>query len=169
MSVTLNAVFAKLAQLEESKVPSPDENITFSYFLLDRPSSTTLYKWAQDNNIKNVEAPEKMHSTVVYSRVPFKGYNTYQNNLTLSPTTYRLATLNGALVLIYNHPIVKQQNRIARNCGAQSDYPIFIQHITISYSPGPIQRFLFNKLLIPRFPITFTREYLESITADTNI
>jgi hypothetical protein len=134
---------------------------TFSYFILDRESSTSLYKWAQEQNIKNIIHPDKMHCTVIYSKTKVINYFPYQIPIVLSPRTYKLNILNGALVLIFNHPIPRQQFMISKMHGATSDYPSFIPHITISYDPGSIN---IAKIVVPRIPITLTREYVESIS-----
>ncbi len=122
-------------------------------------SAAALEAWAREQGIANVVPAAEMHCTTVHSRTPVPAYkpaNQPWDREEIDPTTYWLARLNGALVLVFASAWVETRHAWALQCGATWDFEGYKPHVTLSYDPGPVQI-----ISPPRFAIELGEEWTD--------
>lgn len=77
---------------------------------------------------------EKLHSTVVYSRVQIAYVPVY--NTHILATKAKLHKFGDALVLLFDSPYLQERHLYGELLGATYDFPEYLPHITLSYDVG---------------------------------
>lgn len=144
--------------LEAEEITTKTPDAVYSYMELTDESAQALYKWSQKAGIPNPVTPDKYHSTVVYSTVPFTGYTLHKQPFSIDPSTYAFDVLIDALVLKFTSKIAKSQWEKAKKIGAKYTFSEYTPHITLSYDP---ENFDYSKIALPTFAIHFKTEHLQ--------
>jgi hypothetical protein len=105
----------------------------YTYRKLNATSIEYLHDWSQVNKIPNALRPVDYHCTVVQSDVPIPGYAADPTMVMLDPKTFGVQMLNQALVITFRSDALEEQWQRAMNLGAQSKWPTYVPHITLSY------------------------------------
>jgi len=93
-----------------------------------------LSEWMQENHIPNPVSAAELHVSVICSEIPVPGYIPDSNSVWVNPTTYSVGMLGEALVLKFRSEVLSQQWKEAQNLGAQSRWPTFQPHLSLSYA-----------------------------------
>ncbi len=114
--------------------------------------------------IPNPVPRDKLHSTIVYSRVyvPYKvASGSFEIANSGSFTIFETQDGSRALVLELESDYLTARHNYAKALGASYDFPDYRPHITMSYDVGPIS---FNGTF--NIPIVLDREYSEELNLD---
>lgn len=123
-------------------------------------------------NLPNRLAPEKFHSTLLYSRKPLPNYVPF-GIYPVSPTSdtnefelkvFKTASGKNALVLAYKSSFLSNRhNDLMKEHGGTWDHPTFIPHITLSYDIGDLKIDLGPASFISDRKIVIVEEYGDDI------
>lgn len=126
--------------------------------------------WAKAQGFDTVLLPDKLHCTLIYSKVECHwGEHTNliprRDLITASGGARSFDRLGneGAVVLRFQCAKLRDRVEQMKKFGAVSDYPIFKAHITITYNAGDIS--LANLKPFEK-PLLFGPEIFEEITKD---
>ena len=119
-----------------------------------------LNQWIQENQIPNPISPAELHATVVCSETAVPTYTPDPKSIWINPATYSIAILGEALVLRFRSEVLSRQWEQAKAMGAQSRWPTYQPHLSLSYSipedfdyseikPLPVQIILGEELIRP--------------------
>lgn len=156
---------------EEQESEQPGGTYAAVQFSTDTMNAIQNYQ--QYNNIPNCVPPEKLHTTLLYSRKHLPEYKAAGNytkpmygeaeQLEIWPTR---PDENGecanCLVLRFKcNELCERHNSLMDQHQATYDFPTYIPHITFSYDAGDID----TKQLSPyKGPIEIVKEYQEDLT-----
>lgn len=146
-----------------------------------KPDPTTtkaLVKWMTEAGIPNPVPAEKLHSTIIYSREAFAGYQPRMDItvVTSQPkrdewgyiidrpySLQRMGEDKNALALCFDSPELENQFYQALNLGASWDHADHKRHVTLTYDVGD---FDFTKLDLPTFELVFEPESVTVLADD---
>lgn len=116
---------------------------TYAGVYFDLATVNTLCKYIKDNKIPNAVPPEKLHTTLLYSRrycPNYKPTGKISPPLIGIPSEFKIwKTQNGknALVLTYEcKELVNRHKQLIYKHNATHDHPEYQPHITLSYNVG---------------------------------
>jgi hypothetical protein len=141
-----------------------------------KPSQETKDKLAdymEENKIPNPVKPEKLHTTVLYSRkylpnykpagklaIPYKckpvGFTVWKTN----PEDPKEEKANCLIVKFKCPELIARHEELMKEHGATFDYDKYETHITLSYSIGDLN---VDKLPKIDFDLEFDNEYAEEL------
>lgn len=147
------------------------EDGTFAGVHFDDHSVNALQQFVDDNQIPNQTPPDKYHATLLFSKVPIKGYEphgAYKQALTATPKD---VTIFGegdekALVIVLNAPELVKRHKYLMNKHPEAtwDYDEYIPHVTLSYNAGDFNIGTLNVADIG--PLSIIEEYGADIEPD---
>lgn len=118
--------------------------------------------------IPNLISPDKMHTTLIYSRVPLTNYLVPRNVShivvgSLTPDVFVTQSGKRAFVLKISDPWFNDRHSkiMLDNPKATYDYPDYTAHITISYDIGDTE--VPDSFEIEQGDLVVTREYYEDL------
>lgn len=130
-------------------------------------------KWIKDNKIPNPINPEKLHTTVIFSRNPIE--KQYQMNHQIisgnnfKPMKFEVfltsTSKKRALVIILDAPKAVEYHNYFMNHGGTHDFADFKPHITVSYDLGD---FDVKQLTLPDIIFDPVSVYTEPLDLDWN-
>lgn len=124
----------------------------------DEASTKLIVRMQQHLKIQDPIPPEKLHCTIAYSKKPLNILFTLSDSIHQAYIK-ALSSLNSFPVLyIESSSLRVRNNELKLLCGAISDYPDYIPHITLSYQEQPIVPFI-----IYDTPIVLHQEYHEKL------
>lgn len=148
----------------------------------DDNSVNKITQWLQSQEILNYVPPQDLHVTLVSSSKPFpiadqkavtenNPLNTFvlqkHECIPIDPSTYTISLwtkknpkdTDRCLVLQMRSDLLFKRYKLAEQCGAQSIWPEFVPHMTMSYSvPADYD---VSKLVVPSFSIRITHEFAD--------
>lgn len=144
-----------------------EKDITFLAVKLDEQSEDLLLKWAENNNIKNINPRDDLHITVVYAEGLYDikplgeidpPWIIYPRKFAIFPNikddTNCLVLKVSSYELVYRHFKLKDKFKFPWK------FPDYIPHITMSYDAGDIDPDQFDTDKIPA--LTIIEEFLEN-------
>ena len=142
---------------------------TYAGVRFDQKTLEQLATFQSGSNIPNPLDPEKMHSTMVYSRNALPDYKSEGNISPVWKGTFKGFDIFGdeeedeyCLVMLYDCPEMSAKfDDTMANHDATWDHDGFHPHITLSYDVGPD----FNLDNLPDYegPINISSEYSEDL------
>lgn len=138
----------------------------------------SLIDYMHEANIPNMLDKEKLHTTLLYSRVHCPNYEPADPaNFTGEPTGFEVWDTNPpegsdgdvsrCLVLKYNCPeLVQRHSDLRAKHGATHDYPEYTPHITLSYDIGDMDEDQFPDIRKHLSTINIVKEYSEDLDLD---
>ena len=138
-------------------------------------TTKAVAEYSKDNKIPHPLKPEKMHSTILYSRkyLPeYKATGDYDKPMVGKPTKFDVwesspddgSKPTKCLVLEYECPdLVKRHKSLMKEHEATYDYDQFKSHITLSYDVGDLDH---KKLPTFEEEIEIVSEYQEDLDLD---
>jgi 2'-5' RNA ligase len=125
---------------------------------LNKEVAKDLYNWCDTNGISCIQ-PDKMHCTLLYSKIPVKKLMQL-NGLNIKPSAKILnwKMLGRALVLELDCPVFHVVHSFCKKHGGIHEYDEYIPHLTVNYSwdkPLPKQ--------IPKINLQFSNIKIEQI------
>lgn len=138
-------------------------------------TTQALVDYMHDANIPNMLDKDKLHTTLLYSRVHCPGY---QPNASVKyigkPTGFEIWDTDSSdggktkcLVLKYSCPeLEKRHKELRKQHGATHDYPSYNPHITLSYDIGNKRIGDFPDITKFLDTITIVSEYSEDLDLD---
>ena len=123
-----------------------------------------LEKLQRDLKIPNPVPREKLHTTIVYSRVyvPYKvASGSFEVANKGSLTIFETQEGNRALVFELESDYLTTRHNYAKALGATYDFPDYRPHITLSYDVGPLKFSGTHDV-----PVVLDREYSEELKLD---
>jgi hypothetical protein len=127
-------------QLEEQK----QQKGSYSGVRFDTETNKALHEYMKENKIPNAIRPDKLHTTVLYSRKYLPNYKPAGKITppwTATPGDFTVWETNGengpktkCLILQYDCPeLVSRHKSLMKEHEATFDYPEYKPHITLSY------------------------------------
>lgn len=116
------------------------------YVRRDVVNSEEILKWARGQGFEDLLAASDLHVTIIYSKEPVDWLKMGESwtgddrgRLTIKPGGPRVVEPLGdaTAVLQFVSTELQWRQRSMIDAGAQSDYPDYIPHITLSYGPTP--------------------------------
>ncbi len=141
---------------------------TYAGIRYDTPSKRAIHKYISENKLPNAIRPDKVHTTLLYSRKHLPNYKPAGPiSLTCHPKGFTVFQTRGegpstkALVLLLDCPeLVKRHKELMAEHGATYDFPTYEPHITFSYDLGDID---YTKLPAFTTPLHAVEEYAEDL------
>jgi hypothetical protein len=93
-----------------------------------------IEEWIQENRIPNPIAAKDLHVTIVCSDANVPNYKLDSRPVWINPATYNVDVLGEALVLRFKSDVLTQQWTQAKALGAESKWPTYQPHLSLSYS-----------------------------------
>ncbi len=142
------------------------ESGTYSSLKLSPTSAKLLYSWMAAQGVENIVPQDEMHVTVVWSEKELNGYLPNETSFMVPPASYEWKVLGNppALVLSFYSQQLNDKYKVAKMLGAESKFPYFIQHVTVSYTWD--HRNDMSQLELPPFPIMLVKETVKPLTED---
>lgn len=120
---------------------------TYAGVRFSETTKKAIAKYIKDNKIPNGISPNKMHTTLLYSRKYLPNYKPageYKKLMTGVPTEFDVwksknedGSSTNCLVIEYNCPALDERHKeLMKEHKATFDYPTFKTHITLSYDIG---------------------------------
>lgn len=117
---------------------------TYAYVEFDTATKKQIHKYQALANLPNAVRPDKLHSTLLYSRVPMDGYvpagNYYfplvarPNSLAIWESKNSDGTVSKCLVVILSCPHLVERHRfLMEEHNGSFDFPTYVPHVTLSY------------------------------------
>jgi hypothetical protein len=128
----------------------------YSFRKLNAYSSGLLTEWMSEYRVPNPVESIELHCTVICSKASIPQYKLDAMPVMLNPATYHIDILGEALVLSFRSDTLHRQWLTANALGAQSRWPTFRPHITLSYKV-PVE-FQFEDLKPPPVPLVLDSE-----------
>jgi len=161
----------KLTEIIEEKI----QKGTYAGVRLSNKTINAIKKFIKDNDIPNPIEPEKMHTTLLYSRkyLPdYKAKGKYDDILEGTPSGFEKwpsqpdddGKVAMCLVLKYTcTALSKRHKELMKEHEATYDFPDYKPHVTLSYDVGSLQC-----KDLPKFeePIEIVEEYAEDLNLD---
>lgn len=132
----------------------------------DDATTARIGEYLRTHKVPNPVAEPSLHTTIVYSRVPVRGFeaihtlnvevNTTYSNLEIWETAQ-----GNTLVLHYFSPYLFIRFQDAMSHGATYDFEEYKPHVTLSYDVGP--DFDLKSLPPINFPLIISGEYMEEL------
>lgn len=129
-----------------------------------------LAYWAQNQNIGGkYTAPDKMHVTIMHSKVDIRGHKNFKlsdDEGIIEPQDYagvlqRLGS-DGAVVLKFQCPGLFERWRELIEMGAIWSFPTYVPHVTLSYKT-PESGWWTTVIPAPNFPLWLGPEQVEDL------
>lgn len=136
--------FGFLKSSEETKIQKKVAPCYVSRKLLN---ADELVKWAKSQGFSTTVPPEKMHVTVLYSKVAFDWFKveedwaTFDGKMTIAaggPREVVELGPEGAVVLRFQARALEYRHDEMVEAGASHDYDTFKAHVTFTYEPGEV-------------------------------
>lgn len=157
--------------------PEPKGPGIYSFVKPTQKTIDLLTAWIAESKIPNPVPPDQLHSTVVYSKAAFSGYQPRDKMTIVNPSQHdqfgtclydgyglrRLGPDLKALVLTFYSVELSEQFWQANTLGASWDHQEKIQHITLSYDIGD---FDISSLTPPCFELNFDPEQTQVLQED---
>ena len=137
----------KLSDLFEAV--SLEKKGTYAFASLDAESRKVISEYIKDNDIPNPTKTDKLHCTLIYSRVEvpdMKAKGVYKTPMVCKPDGIEVwktqpdkdGNTNNCLVLKLSCPefVARHKELMDKHPEATYDYPEFKVHVTISYNVG---------------------------------
>lgn len=136
-----------------------------------------IHEYIKVNKIKNPVPIKDIHSTVIFSRVPFDIMEYFEIK-SEKAFIKEFMILSGSLVMVLESDYLKElHNRIMREYPATYDFPEYIPHVTLSYGPknsndAPVPHEYYEKYhgihKLPPFtyPVVIERVYVEDLNLE---
>lgn len=126
-----------------------------------------LERWMADHGIPNKLDVDKIHTTLIYSRVKLHEMEqmgkTNASMLSFKPIGFGI--FNSALVLLIDAPeLVELHESLKKEFGATHDYEDYRPHVTLSY--GIDEGFDLSSLNLPSFDLQPSIIYFEALNTD---
>lgn len=165
-------------KLEEIVLEAAHKKGTYAGVKFDTETNKILHKYMKDNNIPNSVRPDKLHTTVLYSRKHLPNYKApgkLEHFISGKPIEFEVwptRPTDGSnparcLVLRYDSPeLVKRHNELMKQHDATYDFPDYKPHITLSYDIGDLDEKKFPDIKKYIDEITITDEYQEDLDLD---
>jgi len=148
---------------------------TYAGVKLSDKTNKAIGKFIEDNNIPNAIKPEKLHTTLLYSRkyLPdYKARGELEETMVGKPIGFEKwpsqpdddGKVAMCLVLKYNCPdLVDRHKDLMKEHGATYDFDEYKPHVTFSYDVGSMQC-----KDLPKFEedIVVVEEYVEDLNLD---
>jgi hypothetical protein len=153
---------------EQEKKPGTYAGVRF-----DTATKQKLHKYMSDNKIPTSVRPDKLHTTLLYSRKHLPNYKPAGKvNMTGTPTKFDVWKTRGenspatnALVLEYSCPeLVTRHKALMKEHDATFDYPEYKTHVTLSYDIGDLD--VSNLDAKDIGPLKLVEEYREDLDLD---
>lgn len=117
---------------------------TYAHVEFDTATKKQIHKYCVLANIPNAVRPDKLHTTLLYSRVPMSEYvpvGKYDFPLVAVPiglATWEMTNDAGepstCLVVLLSCPhLVARHEYLMNKYGGTFDYPTYLPHVTLSY------------------------------------
>lgn len=140
-------------------------NHEYGTFAAVKPSASTMeeiIKWCKANNIQNPIAPNDLHCTLAFSKVPAP---TLKDHIFDLPITAKITKISlfgdnhNCLVLELDSPALHAQHELIHDqYNLHYDWPDYKPHISVTYDfVGEMPTD------VPTFPIVFDRAYVEPL------
>lgn len=164
----------KLEELVEEK----QEKGTYAGVRFDTETKKTIHKYMSDNNLPNSVRPDKLHTTLLYSRkyLPnYKAAGKLEHFLSGKPIGFEVwptrptdgSKPGRCLVLRYDSPeLEKRHEQLMKEHDATYDFPDYKPHITLSYDIGDLDEKKFPDIKKYLKEITIVEEYREDLDLD---
>lgn len=134
----------------------------YSHYKLDQKSQEKMSAWMVRNHIPNPVPAHELHCTIIFSKIDPKDYTASSSPIDIDLSLGEFDNLGpvdnpkATVIKLPETAALTQRYNLVRSKGAISDYPTYIPHITLSYTP-----FNYSFLTLPQFTITLEREYLK--------
>lgn len=155
----------KLNEIKKDEQPDG----TYAAAKMDKKSCDKIKQFCIENNIPNRVSSEKLHTTIIYSRVKAPELKANQDIYPIKASCASLEIFKtfdekNALVMKLDCPqLVQHHNNIMEEHGTTYDFPEYVPHITISYDCGDFNPSSF----VGELPmVTFIMEYVEDLVLD---
>lgn len=123
---------------------------TYAGVRYDKATTDAIAKYIKENNIPNAIKPDKIHTTLLYSRKHCPNYipgGMYKTPIIAKPkdfVVWQTSPTSGpktrCLVLKLESPeLVKRHNELMKEHEASYDYDEYQPHVTLSYDIGDIE------------------------------
>lgn len=145
---------AAAAAAQAAKAPQPrrmqraanDAAPRSLYVRRDVLNAADIIEWAEGQGFSTTLAADDLHVTVIYSRTPvdwMKAGQEYWNEdgtLIIPPGGPRVVSRfdGGAIVLEFSSSALSWRHEELKRIGAETSYPEYAPHITITYEPGDL-------------------------------
>lgn len=146
---------------------------TYSGMRLSLQTKELISKFLEDNNIPNAVPDEKLHTTILFSRIHCPEYvplGKISPAIVAKPVALEVwDTRNGkrALVLrLESEQLIARHKELMSAHNASYDYAEYKPHITLSYDVG--STFKASDFTTPDFNLEFNVEYFEPLNLSWN-
>lgn len=141
----------------------------YAAFTLDAKSASELYIFVKKHNLPLPQTAASYHVTTVYTRKPIDHDVVDGTGVELTPLGYELFGKDDdkMLVLTVDAPILHSQFNAAINKGAETDFPTYRPHITLTQKI-PANSVDITTLPLPDFPIYLGKEYTAPLREDVD-
>lgn len=125
-----------------------------------------IVNWAKAQGFKTTLQPDDMHATLIYSKEPFAWPDKNNDQVTVGNIADRSVERlgdQGATVLRFKSPVLGARHDELKAAGAQSDYPSFTPHVTVSWNADDVD---LDKVEPYRGPLIFGPERFQPVDPD---
>ena len=161
----------KLSDLFETEQKQKELPGTYVGVKFDDQTNAAILKYIADNNIPNGVPEAKLHTTVLYSRVPCPDITVdgvLPTPITGTPTGLDVwGDGKRCLVMTYDCPeLVSRHEKYREEHGASHDFPDYQPHVTLSYDIGDMDISSLPEVAVAIPEVVINQDYIEDLDLD---